>query len=486
MIGLRLISKEDESLVGRESETNRRHLVVELLQLAAIAVDAFLIVAAAILGRSVYSIVFSTGGPSLETMASVSVLVVLLFTYVHWLRGGYTAASFGEPQQQVKGVTVAWIATFFVLGWGAFLFKSSADFSRGAVSAYFVLGWALLALTHALGAHWLGRRFAKADLSLARIALVVAGDGTEVTILRKNLSDRGIDAVSCSVVSTFPQAFGSSCRAAVADVRTALTRSKLDGIYLFLPWNERRLVEELAAAFGPMPIPIYLLADRDIEKLLNKPGVRLGDHHGFELQRPPLTRVDRASKRLLDIFVAALGLAVLSPLLLLTSLAILLETGRPVFFRQKRKGFGAKPFEILKFRSMTVQENGPVVTQATRNDARVTRLGRLLRKTSIDELPQLINVLRGDMSLVGPRPHAIAHDDHYDALIATYAFRQHVKPGITGWAQINGHRGETKELGQMSARVEHDLWYINHWSLLLDIKIMLLTAIRVLMDEGAY
>ena len=165
---------------------------------------------------------------------------------------------------------------------------------------------------------------------------------------------------------------------------------------------------------------------------------------------------------------------------------ILVETGRPIFFRQNRRGFGGREFKIWKFRSMTVQENGPNVPQARRDDPRVSPLGRVLRKTSIDELPQLLNVLSGEMSIVGPRPHAIAHDNHYDQRIATYAFRQHVKPGITGWAQVNGLRGETRQLSEMAARVEHDLWYINNWSVWLDLKIIVRTALKAATDRDAY
>ncbi|TIX43853.1 MAG: undecaprenyl-phosphate glucose phosphotransferase, partial [Mesorhizobium sp.] len=145
-----------------------------------------------------------------------------------------------------------------------------------------------------------------------------------------------------------------------------------------------------------------------------------------------------------------------------------------------------KPFNIYKFRSMTVQENGTQIRQAQRNDARVTRLGRILRRSSIDELPQLFNVLRGEMSLVGPRPHAVAHDDTYTLAIASYAYRHHVKPGLTGWAQINGFRGETKELWRMEKRVEHDLWYIKSWSMLLDIKIIWKTALLIFSDRNVY
>ena len=168
-----------------------------------------------------------------------------------------------------------------------------------------------------------------------------------------------------------------------------------------------------------------------------------------------------------------------------TALLIKLDSRGPIFFLQKRNGFNDQTFEIFKFRTMHVLDQGPIVIQATRNDPRVTRFGRWLRRSSIDELPQLLNVLKGDMSLVGPRPHAIAHNSEYEKLIANYAFRHHVKPGLTGWAQVNGYRGETREVEQMERRVEHDLWYINNWSPLLDLKIVLQT-VRVALRQDAY
>jgi undecaprenyl-phosphate galactose phosphotransferase/putative colanic acid biosynthesis UDP-glucose lipid carrier transferase len=157
-----------------------------------------------------------------------------------------------------------------------------------------------------------------------------------------------------------------------------------------------------------------------------------------------------------------------------------------VIFRQRRNGFNGRPFEIYKFRTMNVLEDGAVVRQAKKSDSRVTAVGRLLRRSSIDELPQLFNVLKGDMSLVGPRPHALAHDNEYGRLIANYAFRHHVKPGITGWAQVNGFRGETTRIESMMERIEADLWYINNWSLWLDLRIMLITCFEVARGRAAY
>jgi undecaprenyl-phosphate galactose phosphotransferase/putative colanic acid biosynthesis UDP-glucose lipid carrier transferase len=191
--------------------------------------------------------------------------------------------------------------------------------------------------------------------------------------------------------------------------------------------------------------------------------------------------VESTLKRTLDIGLALVAIVLLAPLLVIAAIAIKLDSAGPVIFRQRRNGLNGIPFVIFKFRTMTVLEDGPAFTQAQRGDRRVTRVGRLLRRSSIDELPQLFNVLKGDMALVGPRPHPLALDNHYKGLIATYSYRFHVKPGITGWAQINGLRGETSRPEQMDERITHDLWYINHWSLRLDIYILLRTCLEVLL-----
>jgi putative colanic acid biosynthesis UDP-glucose lipid carrier transferase len=189
-------------------------------------------------------------------------------------------------------------------------------------------------------------------------------------------------------------------------------------------------------------------------------------------------------KRLIDIVVSGiLLLACLVPGLLI-ALLVKLDSPGPVLFRQRRIGYGGRPFHILKFRTMHVLEDGPQVVQARRGDPRVTRLGALLREFSLDELPQLINVLVGDMSLVGPRPHAAAHDDYYGRHIANYAYRQRVRPGITGWAQINGARGATPTLSDMQVRIDLDAWYVDHGSLALDLRILFLTPLEILHPVG--
>ena len=186
------------------------------------------------------------------------------------------------------------------------------------------------------------------------------------------------------------------------------------------------------------------------------------------------------AKRALDLSLAIVALTLLFPVMLGIAVLIAIDSSGPIFFRQTRTGHKGVPFHIFKFRTMSVCEDGAHIMQARQNDPRVTRIGRILRTSSLDELPQLINVVKGEMSLVGPRPHALAHDTLYTTLIGNYPQRQNVKPGITGWAQVNGHRGETPTVESMRARVEHDLWYARNASLALDIEILFRTAAEVL------
>jgi len=196
--------------------------------------------------------------------------------------------------------------------------------------------------------------------------------------------------------------------------------------------------------------------------------------------------LQQIEKRVFDILVSGLALVLLSPALAIVALLIRLDSPGPVLFRQKRYGVNQEPFRIYKFRTMRTMDDGAIVKQATRADARITGIGAHLRRLSIDELPQLINVLIGEMSIVGPRPHALAHDQLYVDKLARYARRHNVKPGITGWAQVHGHRGEIADDSAMLARLEHDLYYIDSWSLWLDIKIVWWTIFSRKAHTNAY
>lgn len=207
---------------------------------------------------------------------------------------------------------------------------------------------------------------------------------------------------------------------------------------------------------------------------------------GFALTSTEAAADGIDAKRVLDVTASLLLIVLLSPVLALVTIAVMLDSRGPLMFAQRRTGLNGKTFPILKFRSMHVMEDGAEVKQAEKGDARITRVGRVIRKLSLDELPQLFNVLAGDMSLVGPRPHAVAHDEYYGAEIANYAVRQQVKPGITGWAQVNGARGETPTLAHMQARIDLDAWYVENQSLTLDLLVLARTPLEVLRTRNAH
>jgi exopolysaccharide biosynthesis polyprenyl glycosylphosphotransferase len=234
-------------------------------------------------------------------------------------------------------------------------------------------------------------------------------------------------------------------------------------------------------------VPVTLAPFGALAQLFQRSHHDIGDTVAIELQRAALSPAEQAVKRGVDIIVSLVGLICFSPILLAAAIAIRLESPGPALFRQTRHGFNGRPFGMYKLRSMTVMENGDVVLrQAQKRDERITRIGRWLRRLSIDELPQLINVLIGDMSIVGPRPHASAHERYFTSAVEKYAFRHHVKSGITGWAQVCGARGETDTLDKVRRRVELDLWYINNWSIWLDFSIMVRTAFVVFSSENAH
>jgi Undecaprenyl-phosphate glucose phosphotransferase len=262
--------------------------------------------------------------------------------------------------------------------------------------------------------------------------------------------------------------------------------TKVDEVIVAIPWGLSDLISEVENELRVLPVPVKLVPDAVTGRVLDRPLFELGPTKAVQIQRAPLSAAQRNLKQGMDRLLAAISLVLLIPFFAIITAAIRLESPGPALFLQTRVGFNGRPFRIYKFRTMSTLDDGPVVVQATKNDKRITHLGGLLRKLSIDEVPQLLNVLRGEMSLVGPRPHALAHDNEYDRLIATYAIRHKMKPGITGWAQVNGFRGETPEIGMMKQRVESDLWYIEYWSLWLDIRILLVTVVRILKSPKAY
>jgi putative colanic acid biosynthesis UDP-glucose lipid carrier transferase len=258
-------------------------------------------------------------------------------------------------------------------------------------------------------------------------------------------------------------------------------------LWLALPISEERQIHRIVTVFRHDFVNIRFIPDVSSVSFFNQEVVELLGVPAINLAASPITDVRILPKFVFDRLFALNALMMLAPLMLMIAALIKLTSPGPVFFRQKRKGIDGHEFEIYKFRSMKVhQETTGKITQATKNDSRVTPVGRFLRRTSLDELPQFINVLKGEMSVVGPRPHALEHDDIYKDLVKGYMFRYRIKPGITGWAQINGFRGETDRVEKMMGRVKLDLYYMQNWSFWLDVKIVALTLWKGFTGSNAY
>jgi putative colanic acid biosynthesis UDP-glucose lipid carrier transferase len=261
---------------------------------------------------------------------------------------------------------------------------------------------------------------------------------------------------------------------------------KIEIVYITLPMSAEKRVQALIAKLSDTTASVYLIPDFFIFDLLHASWGTIGAVPVVSISESPFYGVDGLIKRLEDVLLATIALAVVGVPLVLIAIGVKLTSPGPILFKQHRYGLRGNKIEVWKFRSMTVCGDHDNVAQATRHDPRVTRFGSFLRRTSLDELPQLFNVLQGRMSLVGPRPHAVVHNEQYRKVIDRYMLRHKVKPGITGWAQVNGWRGETDSLDKMQKRVEYDLAYIHDWSLWLDLKILVLTAFRVFNDRNAY
>jgi Undecaprenyl-phosphate glucose phosphotransferase len=321
-----------------------------------------------------------------------------------------------------------------------------------------------------------------------RLATAVAIVGSDESALALGTRIRTLDTRDLHVVGVFTdQPCGKQSVGTVDDLIRVARSTYLDEIRLVLPWRSATDLNAIIRKLSVLPVDITLdpwaaALDRPFGSAPREPALPIAT-----VKRRPLRGWHSALKRAEDIAVALFLLTLLAPVFGLIILIIRLSDPGPIFFRQERYGFNSNPIMVRKFRTMYHDPHpDPLIPQATRNDPRVTRFGAFLRRTSLDELPQLINVLLGDMSIVGPRPHASVHNEKYDRLIDGYLARHRVKPGITGWAQVCGFRGATITLEQMQLRLQHDLYYIENWSLLFDVWIILLTIPVVMLGRNAY
>jgi putative colanic acid biosynthesis UDP-glucose lipid carrier transferase len=457
--------------------TSRRWIRFDALRFFALLGDLVSIPLFSVLSSIFYGRISGTFFDFTDSLG-LGLLVAALFVLLAQLQAIYQPANLMRPIWQMSQVTLLWVVVMAFLAMVAFSLKVGGLVSRGATVIFVASGLSMLFLSRVLWARFLRRALESGSFAARRVALI----GYSPLLARQTLSAE-LSSVGLNVVtrSSFPPGeFSASAHetAYLADTISAVRKAKVEEVYLCYG-QDLNAAQKALAELRVLPLPIHLVLDGELRDLVTRPIRRFGPLVMAEVHRAPMSAIERAVKRSLDVAISLLALFILSPMLVATGLFIRLESKGSVLFRQSRTGFNNRPFTILKFRSMRVMENGSVVQQASRDDPRVTRVGKLIRRLSIDELPQLWNVLRGDMSIVGPRPHALAHDAHYEKLIGNYPYRQHVKPGLTGWAQVNGSRGETPTVESMAERVRLDLWYVENAGLWLDIRIIARTFIAL-------
>lgn len=264
-------------------------------------------------------------------------------------------------------------------------------------------------------------------------------------------------------------------------------KNNIDEVWICLSLKDGDYIGQVSYALRHSTVEMRFLPQMDDLSILNHKSSNIAGFYTIDLSCSPLSGFNGYVKRLEDIAITFLLLPLIIPICIVVSFAIKVSSKGPILFKQHRHGLHGHPIKVYKFRSMNFEDNEAAnVVQAKKDDGRVTKLGKFLRKTSLDELPQFFNVLQGRMSIVGPRPHALQHNEYYKDLVESYMWRHKVKPGITGWAQVNGFRGETDTIEKMKSRVDADLWYIENWSIWLDFKIVLLTSVKVFYDKNAY
>lgn len=456
--------------------------------LAVLLVDAVVIVSLSLLTGIAYERIELSNPGDISTFVGTGVLVAIIYCGMTRFLGDASPLDISRASGRARNAAVSWVSTFLFLAFIAFTMKVGEVFSRGAVLSLFAFGLPLVVAMKVFVPRILSRTLSTNALRASEIILVGPAEASEFTRLTADLR-----ALGCRGVHTIE--FNNGCgkvdwpverQRMLQRILSVAHRSGPGEIHIVSAGVSQERLSSILAGLRLVPRAIFVIPDDAVANLLRFAVRPLGATVAIEIRKVPLSAGARAAKRSIDIGIASIALLFAAPFLAIVAVAIKIDSSGPVFFRQRRNGCRGRQFRIVKFRTMTVMEDGDVVPQAARDDRRVTRVGRLLRKSSIDELPQLWNVLRGDMSLVGPRPHAVAHDDLYAKLIENYELRQHVKPGITGWAQVNGLRGETPTVDLMYRRIEFDLWYAANCSLALDLLILARTPFALMRQDLAY
>lgn len=443
--------------------------------------DGCAIISSALMAGLVYHSIVYGEFRLVASFVELSAFTALLFVICNVLRHEYEISSYLTFAGHAPRAFLVWNISFFTILFFIFITKNRADFSRGAVVLFYGVGLVAAVACRAVAVARIKSSARTGRIAAVRVVLV--GSEREIHDFTSHYRPwlSGIDIVA-SFVLRGAETIHDDLALAGASARVL----KPDDIYLLLPWSETEAIDACIEAFMKVPASIHLGPHQLLDRFTGVSVARVGNVFSLHLVPRPLTLVDVVAKRTIDLLVAIPLLILLAPPLALVAIAIKLDSDGPVFFCQRRYGFNQEHFRIVKFRSMRVREDDATLRQAVRDDPRVTRVGRFIRRFNIDELPQLLNVIRGQMSLVGPRPHALVHNQYYERSIGEYARRHNVKPGITGWAQVHGLRGEVTSEELMRQRTEHDLYYIDNWTLTLDIRILVMTLFSAKAYANAY
>lgn len=431
-------------------------------------------------------------GQSLNERSLVAALsAAILFLVIGEVMGLYGNDRGQSPDRELLTVFGTWLITLAAMAVLSFLTRYGEQFARSSIVSWAVLTTALIGFIRMV-ARILVELFTARGWAVRHCA--IAG----LNPLGKHLADNALQNPACGlkVVGFFDDRATQRTLLELGEAGVHLGKldelvararaGEFDTVFVTLPMRAEGRIRWLLEKLGDTTANVYIVPDFFVFELLHSRWTQFCGLPTVSVFETPIYGVDGWVKRGFDLAAATIGLIAISPIMLLCGTLVKLSSPGPVFFRQRRYGLDGKEIWVWKFRSMRTCDNGPVVAQATKEDPRITPIGRVLRRTSLDELPQLFNVIEGSMSLVGPRPHATAHNERYRKLIPGYMLRHKVKPGITGLAQVEGFRGETETLDKMQKRVDCDHRYIREWSVWLDLKILLRTLFVVFKQENAY
>jgi putative colanic acid biosynthesis UDP-glucose lipid carrier transferase len=401
-----------------------------------------------------------------------SFLAIILYLIIAELRGIYNSSHLSSYGSYAHKQIYSWISVAIVLSLLAFITKSSAIFSRLAIGNWLIITPILMSIVRLL-LNLISKRLGSSRTNKPSYA--VLGNKKTALHLHKKLS-----------ALTWIDLINAGNYEKLEDLLSLVHSSSINYVFIECSESQKVNIAHAINSLANTTVSVYLVPNIFYPDIDDSTWITVGNIPMVMVNDHPFYGARWLIKKFIDLLLSALILLLISPLLVCIALAVKLSSPGTILFKQRRYGLNGEVIQVLKFRTMRTMDDGAVVVQASKDDPRITPLGRILRKTSLDELPQFWNVLQGTMSIVGPRPHAIAHNEEYRQLIEGYMLRHKVKPGITGWAQVNGFRGETETLDKMKSRIDYDLYYINHWSIWFDLKIILMTIVNGFTGKTAY